>query len=103
MSSVQAYAQAVLTFVNMLPGTTRTGKNTDGHAEALAWSVARQNYASGNDGLRRQAIEGAGLFDAGPNVWVRPRHFALMDLAVGGRDSDTWRNWPTHPATAQTV
>jgi hypothetical protein len=94
VSSVQIYAQAVLAFVNMLPGTTRTGKNTDGHAEARAWSMAKLSYASGNPEMQRRAFEGAGLFDASANAWVRSRHFALMEVALGGRECQAWKAWP---------
>ena len=65
VSSVQAYAQAVLTFVNMLPGTTRTGKSTNGHGEGVALKQAIAAYRGPDLGAREQAMVGNGLFDAG--------------------------------------
>jgi hypothetical protein len=83
---VQAYAQAILTCANQLPGTTRADKNTDGHGEADAWQKAKLDYA--NESTRDKALEGSGLFDASTNSSVRPRHLWLMALALGHHKLD---------------
>jgi hypothetical protein len=90
VSGVQAYAQAVLTFVNMVPGTTRAEKSTSGHGEAAAFQRAQAAFKASNLGA---AFRGQGLFDARAD-WLRPRHFALMELALQGTKSEVWKKWP---------
>jgi hypothetical protein len=93
-SSVQAYAQAGLAFVNMLPGTTRAGKSTLGLGEGTAWQRALAAYNSKDEKQQTAAKIGNDFFDAGTQAWVRPRHMALMELALGGVSSPAWQSWP---------
>jgi hypothetical protein len=82
VNAVQAYAQAILTFANQLPGTTRAGKNTNGHGEAKHWRAIKASYKEGGTDAE-QALEGMKLFDAAASSSVRDRHRWLMGLALG--------------------
>jgi hypothetical protein len=86
LDSVQAYARAILTFANQVPGTTRADKNTDGHGESTRWKAAKAMYAT-EDG-KQAALKGPGLFDGGSSSSARKRHEKLMALALNHTNLD---------------